>query len=209
MSTAPAPRWTRLERDERREQILTCARRLFSEQHVSAVSMTAIAEAAGVTRGLLNHYFGTKRDLYVEVVREMVRVPPPPLPEDVEGRDLRELWTESVTRWLEMVHRNRRTWLAALGAEGFGHDAEVEAVLDEAREEAARRIVAVLRLRGVDLPEPELIAVVRGYAGLAEATTREWLVRRRLTRQQVQTFLTESLLALVGGVAPLITKGTT
>src|SRR3954452_11218080 len=70
-----APRWRRLEPDERREQILDCAVRLFGERPYSAVSTTEIAQQAGVARGLLNHYFGTKRDLYLEVVRQMVLMP--------------------------------------------------------------------------------------------------------------------------------------
>src|SRR3954468_21189652 len=72
---AAAPRWTRLEHDERREQILAAARRLFSERPPGSVSTTDIAREAGVARGLLNHYFGTKRDLYLEVVRALVTLP--------------------------------------------------------------------------------------------------------------------------------------
>src|ERR1700732_1109937 len=80
MATSPAPRWQRLEHDERRGQILACARRLFSERPYAAVSTTEIAREAGVARGLLNHYFGTKRDLYLEVVRSLVRMPSNPVP---------------------------------------------------------------------------------------------------------------------------------
>src|SRR5437588_12218189 len=75
-----APRWQRLDHDERRAQILACARRLFSERNYDAVSTTDIAREAGVARGLLHHYFGTKRDLYLEVVRDLVRMPSNPAP---------------------------------------------------------------------------------------------------------------------------------
>ncbi len=36
------------------------------------MSTTELAELAGVTRGVVHHYFGTKRGLYLEVVRRMV-----------------------------------------------------------------------------------------------------------------------------------------
>src|SRR5581483_7319796 len=72
---ADSPRWRRLEPDARREQILDCAVRLFGERPYAAVSTSEIAREAGVARGLLNHYFGTKRDLYLEVVRAMVALP--------------------------------------------------------------------------------------------------------------------------------------
>lgn len=39
--------------------------------------MMEIAEASKITRANLNYHFGTKRDLYVEVVRLFARLPPP------------------------------------------------------------------------------------------------------------------------------------
>ena len=127
-------------------RILSAARRLFSERGFSAVSTTEIAAEAGVARGLINHYFGTKRELYVEVVREMVRFRSQPVPEYVNGATPQDRLDESIERWLEMVSRNREAWLAAVGAEGLGRDPEIEAVLDEAREEATARLIEVLGL---------------------------------------------------------------
>src|SRR6478672_10548449 len=102
MSTSQlSPRWSRLDRDERREQILVCAHELFEANNFSAVSVGEIAEAAGVTRGLLHHYFGTKRELYLEVVREMVRLPELPLPVDAAGRTVEDVLDESVSLWLD------------------------------------------------------------------------------------------------------------
>ena len=70
VATAPSPRWQRLDHDERRSQILACARRLFSERNYAAGLDRRDRREAGVARGLLHHYFGTKRELYLEVVRE-------------------------------------------------------------------------------------------------------------------------------------------
>lgn len=193
----PAPRFTRLEHDERRAQILTAARTLFSEHPYSAVSTTAIAREAGVARGLLNHYFGTKRELYVAVVRSMVRVPPPPVPEDVEGRPLADLAGESIDAWLDAVRRNRETWFAAIG--GFGHDPEVDAIVEEAREQAVERLAVIVALGSGDAVTPgrRLLGVLRAYGGLAETATQEWLVRRRLSREQTHQLLVSTLLHLV------------
>ena len=186
-------------RDERRLQILSAARRLFSERGYSAVSTTEIAAEAGVARGLLNHYFGTKRGLYIEVVREMLRVrPSQEVPEYVDGTTPLERLNESIDRWLEMISRNRESWLAAVGAEGLGRDPEIEAVLDEAREEATLRLVAVLGLGPAADAPPELHAVLRAYGGMAEAATREWLERDRWSREQVAAFLKEALPRLIG-----------
>src|SRR5881227_4279375 len=102
MATVPAPRWQRLEHDERRRQILACARRLFSERNYASVSTSEIAKQAGVARGLLHHYFGTKRDLYLEVVRSLMRMPSNPVPLQAPGRGIEAIIDESVDRWLTM-----------------------------------------------------------------------------------------------------------
>jgi AcrR family transcriptional regulator len=189
-----APRWQRLEHDARREQILACAQRLFSARPAQSVSMTELARAAGVTRGLLNHYFGTKRELELEVVRRMVQVPDPPAPEDVAGRELREVLAEYIDDWLTMVQRNRETWFAARGA---GDDPELRAILDEARERAAARIVAPILARDPAASARRLQPRIRAFGALAEEATHEWLLRKRLARAQTHAFLTEQLLFLI------------
>lgn len=195
---ATTPSSPRLDADTRRLEILAAARKLFSERGYSSVSTTELAAEAGVARGLINHYFGTKRELYVEVVREMVRFRSQPVPEYVDGATPRDRLDESITRWLEMVSRNREAWLAAIGAEGLGRDPEIEAVLDEAREEATLRLIEILGLGPAADAPPELHAVLRAYGGMAEAATREWLERDRWTREQVAAFLKEALPRLIG-----------
>jgi AcrR family transcriptional regulator len=198
-----APRFTRLEHDERRAQILSCARRLFSAHHYGEVSLLRVAREAGVTRGLLHHYFGTKRELYVEVVRSMVTPPPDLLAAErlpVGDRDL--VLRHAVDLYLDAVRANRETWLATVGAQGFGRDAEVEAVLEQAREATAARVIELVR-PGVR-PSPELRAAIRAYAGFAEAASVDWLQRRRLTRAQVHELLFGSLVALVDQVVPAV-----
>jgi AcrR family transcriptional regulator len=203
MSTAPAPRWQRLDHDERRRQILACARRLFSERSYDAVSTTDIANEVGVARGLLHHYFGTKRDLYLEVVRELMRMPSNPVPLEAPGRGLERVIDESVDRWLTMLERNRGTWLAANAARGLGaRDPELEAILEEAREQAADRLIEALQTYEAATAPAALRALIRSYSGFAEAASIEWLARERLTREQLHTMLTQTFLNLVNQVLP-------
>ncbi|MDQ6745213.1 MAG: TetR/AcrR family transcriptional regulator [Actinomycetota bacterium] len=200
MASSPAPRWQRLQHDERRRQILACARQLFSQRHYASVSTAEIAEKAGVTRGLLHHYFGTKRDLYLEVVRTLMRMPSNPIPPQSPGRGVESIIAESVDRWLELLERNRGTWLAAIGARGLGRDPEVEAILEHAREQAADRLVEALG-RGAAAQAPGHVrAAVRAYGGFAEAASVQWLERDRLTRAQLQALLVEGFLSIVGEV---------
>ncbi len=59
---------------DRREQLISAATRLFSEQGFDATSTRAIAEEAGVNEALIFRYFSSKEELYEEVVLNRVRV---------------------------------------------------------------------------------------------------------------------------------------
>lgn len=201
-ATAGARRWSRLGSDERRGQILRAARSLFSELPYGAVSTAAIADAAGVTRGLLHHYFGTKRDLYLEAVRDLVGEPAG-LPRAGHGAALG--WEESVDAWMDMMEADREAWLAATNAGETGRDPEMRAILDRAREATARRVMGVLRLDGAARPEAR--SLVLAYGRFAEEVTREWLERGRLSRAQARTLLAGSLPLLVDRLLPAMTPG--
>jgi len=203
---APAPRWQRLDHDERRRQILQCARRLFSERPYASVSTTELAREAGVARGLLHHYFGSKRDLYLEVVRTMMRMPTNPVPLQAPGRGIEVVIDESVDRWLTMLERNRGTWLALIGGRGLGRDPEVEELLEEAREQAADRLIEALQTYEAAQAPAELRAAIRACSGLAEAASIEWLERGRLTREQLHALLVNAFLSIVNDVVPAVRR---
>src|SRR5438067_1523101 len=60
----------RLDVDERRTQLVELGLRHFGARAYDDVSIDAIAEAAGISKGLLYHYFPTKRAFYVATIRE-------------------------------------------------------------------------------------------------------------------------------------------
>ncbi|XVQ11782.1 TetR/AcrR family transcriptional regulator [Spirillospora sp. CA-255316] len=201
-----APRRVRKEPDERRDQILACARDLFSRRPYGTVSNTEIAAAAGVSRGLLNHYFGTKRDLYLAAVSEMMSVPPIPIPAFVEGAGVRERVDQSIAAWLELLERNRETWVTALDMTSSGGDADLELILEEARDRAVDHMTEVVGLTPLSRAHPEVRSAFRAYSAMAETTTREWLKRGRLTRAQVHFLLQEVLLNLIEGILPRLVE---
>lgn len=207
MNTEPAPRWRRLEPDERKEQIFTCAARLFGERSYSEVSTSDIAAAAGVARGLINHYFGTKRELYLEIIRRALTLPR--LAVDILPEGPLELRANVAIDWfLDMVTNQERMWLAAIAPEGIGRDLEVERILEEADRESADRVLEAVGLSRESRHGEELNALVRAFGGMVKAAGREWLVRRSLSRAQVHLLLSRSLVTLCGEIFPAIQDGT-
>ncbi|RAY12388.1 TetR/AcrR family transcriptional regulator [Actinomadura craniellae] len=202
------PRRVRKEPDERRDQILACARELFSRRPYTTVSNTEIAAAAGVSRGLLNHYFGTKRELYLAAVRQMMSVPPVPVPPFVAGASVSDRVDESIDAWLELLERNRETWIVALDMTSAGGDVDLGGILDRARDIAVDHMTEVVGLTRMSREHPEIRAAFRGYSAMAEALSREWLKQDRLTRDQVRLLLREVLLHLIGDVLSSLVEST-
>jgi len=197
-AVADAPRRRRLEPDARREQILDCALRLFGERPYAAVSTTEIAQQAGVARGLLNHYFGTKRDLYLAVVRRMVLLPD--MFAEVTDGTMEERVEQSVQWFLDTIGEYGKTFVAVIGAEGVGSDAEVEAILAEADDIAAARVLATVAIAADDQSK----AMIRAYGGLVKAAIREWVRDGTLTRDQVQLLLSRALITIIRDVLPAL-----
>jgi len=201
---ARKPRWERLEPDERRAQILRAARELYATHPFGSVSMEEIALAAGVRRGLVNHYFGSKRGLFIAVARDMLSSFDRafPLADTADAGDAGTAdMADHVKRWLDVVEADAETWFAILGAEGLGRDPDLSKLVDLATEAMVTGIIAVLG----EPDTPELRVVLRGYSGLAEVVTREWLQRRRIDRPQAEALLTTSLLSLVRDGVPAVT----
>ncbi|MEU8609474.1 helix-turn-helix domain-containing protein [Actinoplanes sp. NPDC048791] len=203
MSVDAAQTRRRLEPDVRRGQILACAVRLFGERPYAEVSTTDIARAAGVARGLINHYFGTKKDLYLEVIRVMLTIPEVAV-QGLPAGDLRTRVDASVSWFLDVVSRHSTSWLAAATAAGTGRDVDVERVLAEAEDTAAEYVLIAVGLAEVAEHREELRGMIRAYVGMATATAKEWLNRDALTRAQVHLLLATTLLAIVEQVIPTV-----
>lgn len=183
----------RMDYDDRRRLILHAATGLFLQRPYDQVSVSDIADAAGVAKGLLHHYFGSKRDLYLEVVRSVTIVPLPVGPSLEEGHDLAMLGA-AIDALLGFASANRDLWLKATAV----GDDEVASILDDSREVLAEQTIAGLGLADT----PVVRALVRGYGGLVQEVTREWLDRGRLTEAQAREVLVRTLPLLLERVLP-------
>ncbi|RRO14493.1 TetR/AcrR family transcriptional regulator [Saccharopolyspora rhizosphaerae] len=191
-----------MEPDARRAEILAVARRLFGEGSFSTVSTSDIAAEAGVARALINHYFGSKRELYLEVVRQMLVIPPS-VSERLPPTTVEERLSICVDRWLDVVERNRDMWLSAIGSESIGDD-EVERIMLEADEIATDRVLEAAMMSDVTVGREKLRGMVRAHSAMLKAASREWLVRGSLSRSDLHVMLTRTALHLVNTVFPAV-----
>ncbi|MEV3964118.1 TetR/AcrR family transcriptional regulator [Nocardia sp. NPDC050193] len=204
--TDEQPRRRRLEPDERRAQILAQAIEMFGERPYAAVSTAELAQRAGVARGLINHYFGNKRDLYLAVVRRMVTLPRAD-ELAVPAGTTRERVEASVRWLLDTISEHGSTWVKVTSHEGVGDDPEVQQILDAADDAAAQRLLVMIGLADDAGSEEPRRAMVRAYGGLVKVAGREWLTRGTMTRDQVHALLVDMLSTLVTESLPRVRRG--
>ena len=189
-----------MDRESRRKQILRVAAELFGERPYSEVSVNDIAARAGIARGLMHHYFGSKRELYLEVVRLAARLPPVRLPDDGSSE---ERWPRAVDGFMAMIDHNPDLWLASVTVGAAERDDEVAAILDEAREILADQTLVVIGLED-RADDPVVRAFVRAWGGFVQELTVEWLGRCRLDEEQVRAAMVATLPILVEQVLPIL-----
>ena len=66
-----AKTWGR-DSERTRSAVLMAAEQLFAENGFAGTSMRGVAEASGVSQPLIHHHFGTKRELYLAVKRQVI-----------------------------------------------------------------------------------------------------------------------------------------
>ena len=190
----------RLSTDERRAHLLEVGLDLFSTRSYDELSVGDIADAAGLSKGLLYHYFAGKREFYVAVVTESSqRLVDGTAPDDSLPADQRLL--SALDRYLDYVESNAVGY-AALMQGGLGADAEVAAVLEVSRWRFAERVLAQLPAGS---ETPALRLVLRGWVAYAETVAVQWVAHPTIDRDAVRDLLASGLAGLLtaSGVAPL------
>ncbi len=148
-SERPGPvtgRRSRLSADDRRRQLVSIGLAKLVDTPICDLSVDEVAAEAGISRGLLFHYFATKRAFYVACVeaagRRMLRTTAP----DTTLAP-HEQTAAMVRRYVEQVARRRAFYLSLLHGTGGG-DADVVAVYDGIRAAFTARVTDALALPG-------------------------------------------------------------
>ncbi|MFJ3230850.1 TetR/AcrR family transcriptional regulator [Streptomyces sp. NPDC086787] len=190
----------RLSSAERREQLLSVGARLFSESPYDEVWIEQVAEIAGVSRGLLYHYFPTKRDFFAAVVEHeserMLR-----MTEAVPGVPAREQLGAGLDVYLEYVQSHAHGYRAFHRADAAG-DQVVRRVYQRSLAAQESRILAALSADPEFGPlverRPDVRLAVRGWLAFTTAVCLEWLRDGRLSRDQVRDLCARALLGAIG-----------
>ncbi len=131
--------------------ILDAARRLFAERDISSVSIRDIAEAAGVSHGLVQRYFGTREQMIEGIIRQEVDAfsalrrswPDGSAIIPAGAADFREMLASGMARFHDFAALIVRAELGGI---------EPERMLDPTTPTPAADLAAAISARQADLP---------------------------------------------------------
>jgi len=192
---ASSPR-VRLDPATRREQLLSLGVRLLATRPLEQLSIETLAEAAGISRGLLYHYFGSKVQFHEAVVRraadELIEATSPPPGEDQLAR-----LAYSMAAYLDYVVENHEGYLSLVKGAASGNES-LRAIYQESRAVLTDRLFTE-DPDGLMLPDtPQTRLVVHAWAAMVEGLVLQWAERPAgVSRDEVLAILNGSLPALI------------
>ena len=190
---------TRLSPHERREQLLDLGVSLLARRSIDELSVELLSEEAGISRGLLYHYFGSKQGFHEAVVRHaaaalLEHVAPRP------GAEPLARLRASIAAYVDYVEANHAGYRSLVKAAASGNDA-LRAIYDDTQAAIGERFFA-------EDPGGELLSdmpvtrlVVRAWQAFAEELVLSWCEDRRgVSKEQLVDLLAGSLPAVVATV---------
>lgn len=161
----------RAQAERARRRLLDAALAEFSARHFDDVTTSDIAGAAGLAQGLVFHYFGSKRGIYVEVLREAAL--------RVGAATTSETDTEPAGHRFRQMIRAHLTYLSdhrdfalRLILGGGGGDPQAREIFDQARWHTIEWTCALL---GLDSARPAIRLMLRSCQGSLDEATAFWL----------------------------------
>jgi len=193
--TTTTPR-IRLSPDERRSQLLDLGVRLLATRSLDELSIDLLAEEAGISRGLMYHYFGNKQGFYEAVVQhaadELYACTAPP----AEGEPLERL-LGSLTGYVDYVLANHTGYRSLVKAATAGND-NLRAIYDTTFAALADRFFTV-DPGGLAIPDtPAVRLLIHAWQAMVEDLVLTWCDSPAgLTKDDLLQVITTSLPALI------------
>jgi AcrR family transcriptional regulator len=192
-STAQATR-SRMRGADRRRLIGTCAAQLFAEKGYAETSMQDIADAAGVMKGTLYHFYKNKELLLYDVLQEAIAAPQAAFDEILTSDTAPDLVIEQLIATVVRFHRDLRPYMVTFTRESIGsvQDPTLRKALLSTREHfertwetAVERAIASGAIRG-DLDHR---IVTFGMAGMVNWMFKWYSPSGRLSADEIaETF---------------------
>jgi AcrR family transcriptional regulator len=188
----PAVR-SRLSPEERRAQLIGLSLEMLRDRALHELSVDELAAAAGISKALVFHYFGSKPELLQAVAAaaadEFIAVtePDPTLP-------LEDQLEQSMAAFVRYVADNQVGYVMLVRGPASTDDAMRE-LFERTRTRVVDRIID--KLGPLDPPPAGFRLVVRGWVAFAEEVTTTWVNDPSVDEDALLRLLRDSLTRLV------------
>lgn len=186
----------RLSPDERRTQLLDLGDELFASAPYDEVHIEQVAEQAGVSRGLLYHYFPTKRAFFAALVRRGTERLAEATGAEADEDPMTQL-VRGVERYLAHVRTHPHSTRAFHRGLASG-DEEVQVVVGASMRTFEVRITDVLE---PDREPHELLGMaVRSWVMMMRAAGQEMLEHPDVAVEQVRDLCVAAFVGLLSAL---------
>jgi AcrR family transcriptional regulator len=192
----------RMSKESRREQLLDIGVRLLATRPLEELSIELLADEAGISRGLLYHYFGNKQEFHVAVVTRAVQDVYDITAPQALGDPVAQM-IASLDAYVDYVVGNHAGYVSMVRAAQGGNE-ELRRIYLDARKALADRIFeragadAMRDVGAEDTPATRLLT--RSWAAMVEDAVLAWIDDPSgLERDELLRRLATALPALIGG----------
>lgn len=186
----------RLAPELRREQLLDLGAELFAAEPYERVHIERVAEMAGVSRGLLYHYFPTKGAFFAALVErsvEHLRAATAPDPALSPLGQLRR----GIDAYLDHCRANSHA-ARAVHRGASSADPDVVAIIERDHRVQADRILSALEPRRS--PHPLLVIAVRAWLLFLRTAWLEWIDQPEVPRDEIREMCVAALTGALDGL---------
>jgi AcrR family transcriptional regulator len=190
-ATERRPRASRLAPADRRKQILGTARRLAESGEIQQISVETVAARAGVSTGLLFHYFGTQRKFRQAVI------------EEIAGDLLAQVEPDPALSPAQQLHAGLETFVAYVARRPELYLAVVRTVDEDLvdlhrtmRSTLAAWLASGLSKAGAPIV-PAITATVTGWLAFTEEAVLGWLADPAMTQAELVALCERACLLLL------------
>ncbi|MGB3698513.1 MAG: TetR/AcrR family transcriptional regulator [Gordonia sp. (in: high G+C Gram-positive bacteria)] len=193
---------TRMSPEARRRQLIELGVEMARDRPLELVTMEAVAEAAGVSKGLIFHYFESKADFHLCVISEqaqemLVRTEPQETIADPIA-----MLQASVTAYVDYVADNGRGFVGVIRGSASADEA-IRGVADRTRAVMTERILQHAPAIGIER-SPAIELAVAGWIAFVEESLVRWLDDPVVTREQLVQIVVAALPLLAGVVGTVV-----
>jgi AcrR family transcriptional regulator len=189
-------RRVRLSPATRREQLLDLGLQMLQSRPLDELSIDLLADEAGISRGLLYHYFSGKQDFHRAVVRraadELIAKTAPE-----ESLEPVERLTASLHAYVDYVLDNYAAYVSLVKS-AAGGDQVLRGIYEETRTALTARIFDSLPELGID-DTAAVRLLARGWSALVEETVLSWAPDQLVPKEDLVALLAAALPGVLPG----------